>query len=36
VTALYRLTGWQRWRRLILPGIFPSLVTGMVTAAGGA
>src|SRR5207244_6446784 len=27
---------WERWRRLILPGIFPYLVTGMVTAAGGA
>src|SRR5258708_37966651 len=28
--------GWERWRRLILPGIFPYLVTGMVTASGGA
>ena len=27
---------WERWRRLILPGIFPYLVTGMVTASGGA
>lgn len=36
VAAIYRLTGWQCWRRLILPGIFPSLITGMVTAAGGA
>jgi NitT/TauT family transport system permease protein len=26
----------DRWRRLILPGIFPYLVTGMVTASGGA
>jgi NitT/TauT family transport system permease protein len=26
----------QRWRTLILPGIFPALVTGLVTAAGGA
>ena len=25
-----------RWRRLILPGIFPFLVTGFVTASGGA
>src|SRR5262249_19036563 len=25
-----------RWRRLILPGIFPYLLTGLVTAAGGA
>ncbi|HXO21655.1 MAG TPA: ABC transporter permease subunit [Thermoanaerobaculia bacterium] len=26
----------QRWRLLILPGIFPYLVTGLVTASGGA
>ncbi len=31
-----RLTRLQTWRRLILPGIFPSLVTGWVTATGGA
>jgi NitT/TauT family transport system permease protein len=24
------------WRKLILPGIFPYLVTGLVTASGGA
>ncbi|MCX6471931.1 MAG: ABC transporter permease subunit [Corynebacteriales bacterium] len=27
---------WLRWRRVILPGIFPSYVTGGITAAGGA
>jgi NitT/TauT family transport system permease protein len=26
----------ERWRKLILPGIFPYLVTGFVTASGGA
>jgi NitT/TauT family transport system permease protein len=36
VTRLYRFTRYQRWTRLILPGIFPYLVTGMVTASGGA
>jgi NitT/TauT family transport system permease protein len=36
VSSLYRFTRWQRWTRLILPGIFPYLVTGMVTASGGA
>jgi NitT/TauT family transport system permease protein len=36
VTELYRFTRWQRWTRLILPGIFPFLITGMVTASGGA
>ncbi len=33
---IYRFTSWDRWRLLILPGIFPYLVTGMVTASGGA
>ena len=28
--------GFDRWKKLILPGIFPYLVTGMVTASGGA
>jgi NitT/TauT family transport system permease protein len=30
------LQGWRRWRRLIIPGIFASLVTGAITASGGA
>jgi NitT/TauT family transport system permease protein len=34
--AIYQFTRWQRWRRLLLPGVFPHLVTGWVTAAGGA
>ncbi|MCU1316646.1 MAG: binding-protein-dependent transport system inner rane component [Candidatus Acidoferrum typicum] len=33
---IYRFRSWDRWRHLILPGIFPYLVTGMVTASGGA
>ncbi|MEV7185596.1 ABC transporter permease subunit [Kitasatospora sp. NPDC093102] len=28
--------GLQRWRRLIIPGIFPAYVTGGITASGGA
>jgi NitT/TauT family transport system permease protein len=32
----YRITGWQRFRTLYLPAVFPYLVTGWVTAAGGA
>ena len=32
----YRLKGWRRFRALYLPGVFPYLVTGWVTAAGGA
>ena len=34
--AIFRLRGWRRWRYVILPAIFPSLVTGMITATGGA
>ena len=33
---IFKLYSWERWRKLILPGIFPYLVTGMVTASGGA
>jgi NitT/TauT family transport system permease protein len=33
---VFRFGRTERWRMLILPGIFPFLVTGMVTAAGGA
>jgi NitT/TauT family transport system permease protein len=36
VARLYHFTRWQRWTKLILPGIFPYLITGMVTASGGA
>ncbi len=32
----YGFTDRQRWTRLLLPGTFPQLVTGWVTAAGGA
>jgi NitT/TauT family transport system permease protein len=34
--STFRIGGWERWKKLILPGIFPYLVTGMVTASGGA
>lgn len=33
---LIGLSGKTRWSKLYLPSIFPSLVTGWVTAAGGA
>jgi NitT/TauT family transport system permease protein len=36
VATLFRFTKWQRWKTVILPGIFPYLVTGLVTASGGA
>ena len=34
--VVYRFPRVQRWKRLLLPGVFPQLVTGWVTAAGGA
>ncbi|MDX2271168.1 MAG: ABC transporter permease subunit [Cyanobacteriota bacterium] len=33
---VYRLPPLERWRTLILPGIFPYLMTGVITAVGGA
>jgi NitT/TauT family transport system permease protein len=36
VATLFRFTTVQRWKTVILPGIFPFLITGMVTASGGA
>jgi len=35
-TDVFAVTGWRQWRELYLPAAFPSLVTGWVTAAGGA
>ena len=29
------LAGFTKWKRLVLPGIYPSLVTGSLTAIGG-
>lgn len=35
-TTMFRLSAVARWRALYLPAAFPALVTGWVTAAGGA
>jgi len=35
-TTLLRLSRRGRWRTLILPALFPYLVTGAITASGGA
>ncbi len=35
-SSLLRLDRWQRWRTLILPALFPYVVTGAITASGGA
>ena len=34
--ALLRLDRWRQWTRFLVPAVFPGLVTGWVTAAGGA
>ena len=36
VAINFRMHGWQWWREVMLPGIFPYFVTGAITAAGGA
>lgn len=36
VSDLFRFDSVQRWTTVILPGIFPYLITGLVTASGGA
>ncbi len=36
VSRLSRFSWRQRWGKLILPAIFPSLLTGWITALGGA
>ena len=33
---VYRVEGLGRWTKLYLPSVFPFLVTGLITAAGGA
>jgi NitT/TauT family transport system permease protein len=35
-TTIFHVTKWRRWKTLILPAIFPYLITGMITASGGA
>lgn len=34
--ATLNVSGWLKWRRFILPSIFPYLITGAITATGGA
>ncbi len=35
-TDLLRLSSLDRWRTLILPALFPYIITGAITASGGA
>lgn len=36
VADVYRMSRRERWTRLYIPCVFPYLVTGLITAAGGA
>lgn len=33
---ILHLSGWPRWKKFLLPAVLPGLVTGWITAAGGA
>ncbi len=34
--SLLQLSRWQKWRTLTLPALFPYIITGAITASGGA
>lgn len=36
LALLFNVRGWHYWKAIILPAIFPSLLNGLITAAGGA
>jgi len=36
VASVFNFRRWDRWKELFLPAIFPYLITGFVTASGGA
>ena len=36
MAASFQAKGWFCWRKFIIPGIFPYIVTGIISAAGGA
>jgi len=33
---ILHLSGWRRWWKFLIPAVLPGLVTGWITAAGGA
>lgn len=35
-SKVLHLSGWEQWKRLLLPAIFPYVITGCITASGGA
>lgn len=36
VSQIFQVRGWLWWRKFMIPAIFPYIVTGIITAAGGA
>ncbi|WP_226019250.1 ABC transporter permease subunit [Novosphingobium sp. FKTRR1] len=36
VAGMFGVKGWQWWRQVALPGIFPYYITGALTASGGS
>ena len=34
--GIFKIKGWIWWKKIIIPGIFPYLITGIITAAGNA
>ena len=36
VCSVFHFNRFERWRKLILPGVFPYLITGLITASGNA
>jgi NitT/TauT family transport system permease protein len=35
-SRMFHLRGWLWWRRFMIPAVFPYIVTGIISAAGGA
>lgn len=36
IASLLQFSRWERWRSVILPALFPYIITGAITASGGA
>lgn len=36
VKQIFKINGWRYYQKILLPAIFPSIVTGIISAAGGA
>ena len=36
MASSFHIKGWFLWKKFIIPGVFPYIVTGIISAAGGA